>query len=243
MKRQTLNNLILYKLKEIELERFNFKVNEQRLNSTIKRIAKNDVERLKNNFENYNLDFNLWKKEIETELKWKQFIFFQYSKKIEIDEKTIDKEVKKIIESSSNNMEANLSEIEIFQDEKVKNEVLIAKILQDIKQNGFENTALKFSISDSSAEKGSLGWINLGILSQKINNAVKVLQPGQVSKPIIQPNSILFLKLNSLRASKNKIDNELIKKNIIAQKQNELFNLYSRSHLSKLKNNHLIQYQ
>ena len=130
LKRQTLNNLILYKLKEIELERFNFKVNEQRLNSTIKRIAKNDVERLKNNFENYNLDFNLWKKEIETELKWKQFIFFQYSKKIEIDEKTIDKEVKKIIESSSNNMEANLSEIEIFQDEKVKNEVLIAKYSQ-----------------------------------------------------------------------------------------------------------------
>ena len=40
LKRQTLNNLILYKLKEIELERFNIKVNEQSLNSTIKRIAK-----------------------------------------------------------------------------------------------------------------------------------------------------------------------------------------------------------
>ena len=121
--------------------------------------------------------------------------------------------------------------------------MLIANIFQDIKQNGFENSALKFSVADSSTEKGSLGWINLGILSQKVKNAVKVLQPGQVSKPIIQPNSILFLKLNSLRDSQNKINNELIKKNIISQKKNELFNLYSRSHLSKLKNNHLIQYQ
>ncbi len=243
LKRQTLDNLILYKLKEIELERFNFKVNDQNLNSAIKRIAKNDVKRLKNSFERYNLDFNLWKKEIETELKWRQFIFFRYSKKIEIDEKTIDEEVRRIKETSSNNVEANLSEIEIFQDEKVKNEELITKILQNIRQNGFENTALKYSVAESSTEKGSLGWINLNILSQKIKDAVKVLQPGQVSKPIIQPNSILFLKLNSLRTSQNKIDNELIKKNIIIQKQNELFNLYSRSHLSKLKNYHLIQYQ
>ena len=41
---------------EYLLERFNFKVNEQSLNSTVKRIAKNDVERLKNNFENYNFE-------------------------------------------------------------------------------------------------------------------------------------------------------------------------------------------
>ena len=243
IKKQILDNLISYKLKEIELEKFDFKINEQRLNSYINRVAKNDVEKLKNNFKNYNLDFNIWKKEIETDLKWQQFIYFKYSKKIEIDEKLINEEVKKIMKSSSQNREVNLSEIEVFQDEKITNDELIFKIMKQISQNGFENTAQKFSISDSALDRGNLGWINLNILSKKVNNAIKLLKPGQISEPIIQPNSILILKLNSSRNLQSKKNVELIKKNLINQKQNELFNLYSRSHLSKLKNNNLIQYK
>ena len=243
IKKQTLDNLIFYKLKEIELEKFKFKVNEQRLNSYINRIAKNNVKKLKNDFKNYNLDFNIWKKEIETDLKWQQFIYLKYSEKIEIDENLINEEVKKIIKSSSQNQEVNLSEIEVLQDEKISNDELVSKIMKQISQNGFENTALKFSISDSASDKGNLGWINLNILSKKVNNAVKILKHGQISEPIIQPNSILILKLNSSRNIQNKKDGELIKKNLINQKQNELFNLYSRSHLSKLKNNNLIEYK
>ena len=50
--------------------------------------------------------------------------------------------------------------------------------------------------------------------------------------------SILFLKLNDKKESKTKsLDKKEIKKQIISSKKNELFNLYSNSHLSKLKNN------
>ena len=50
--------------------------------------------------------------------------------------------------------------------------------------------------------------------------------------------SVLFLKLNDKKTSKLKSLNEVeIKKQIISNKKNELFNLYSNSHLSKLKNN------
>ena len=34
-----------------------------------------------------------------------------------------------------------------------------------------------------------------------------------------------------------------LRKDLIVQKKNELFNLYSRSHLSKLKNTSLIEYR
>ena len=243
LKRQSLDSLIFYKLKQIELENFNFKIDEQRLNSYINKIAKNDLKKLKNDFKSFGVDFTLWKKEIETELNWQQFIYFQYSKKIDIDENSINEEVNKIIQSSLKNQEVNLSEIEVFQDEKTSNEELISKILEQISKDGFENTALKFSISESSTEKGSLGWVDLNILSEKIRNSIKILKPGQISEPIIRPESILFLKLNSLRASQNKLDDETIRKNLINLKQNEQFNLYSRSHLSKLKNNNLIQYK
>ena len=244
LKEQTLENLIYIKLKEIELERFDFKVNKQRVNKFINRVSGNNKEKLKNDFESNGLDFNLWVKEIETEFKWQQFIYSNYSNKIEIDESFIDIEIKEILKSRLNNKEVNLSEIEIFQNDEFSNSDLISRIFDEIRKYGFEDTALKFSVSSSSSEKGNLGWINIKTLSKKINNVLKNLKPGQVSKPIIQTNSILFIKLNSERILENNdIDEELLKKNLIRRKQDELFNLYSRSHLSKLKNNSLIEYK
>ncbi len=244
LKEQTLENLIYIKLKEIELEKFDFKVNKQRVNNFINRVSGNNKEKLRNDFKSNGLDFNLWIKEIETEFKWQQFIYFNYSNKIEIDENYIDTEIKKILKSSFNNKEVNLSEIEIFQNNEVSNTDLISRIYNEIEKNSFEDTALKFSVSGSSSEKGNLGWINIKTLSKKINDILKSLKPGQVSKPIMQTNSILFLKLNEERILENNdMDKEKLKKNLIRRKQDELFNLYSRSHLSKLKNNSLIEYK
>ena len=244
LKKQTLESLIYFKIKEIELEKFDLKIKEERVNDIKNRISGNNIEKLKNNFKNNGLDFDLWVEEIRTELKWQKFIYLKYSNKIQIDESFINTEVDKILKTNINNKEINLSEIEVFQNNEISNDSLISKILREIEVKGFENAAMKFSISNSSSSKGNLGWINMNTLSRKINDALKNLKPGQLSKPIIQTNSILFLKLNSVRTLKNNnIDKERLKKNLIQRKQDELFNLYSRSHLSKLKNNYLIEYK
>ena len=68
------------------------------------------------------------------------------------------------------------------------------------------------------------------------------MQPGDISKPIRNPNSVIFLKLTDKKSSQiNELDKDKIKR-LIKQK-NELFSLYSNSHLSKLKNNALIEYK
>ena len=244
LKKQTLENLIYFKIKEIELEKFDLRIKEERVNDIINRISENNIEKLKSNFKSNGLDFDLWVEEIRTELKWQKFIYLKYSNKIQIDESFINTEVDKILKTNINNKEINLSEIEVFQNNEVSNDSLISKILREIEVKGFEDAAMKFSISNSSSSKGNLGWINMNTLSRKIKDALKNLKPGQLSKPIIQTNSILFLKLNSVRILKNNnIDKERLKKNLIKRKQDELFNLYSRSHLSKLKNNYLIEYK
>ena len=67
---------------------------------------------------------------------------------------------------------------------------------------------------------------------------------GQISEPIIRQNSLIFLKLNDVRSSDIKsVNMNQLKKRLIEQKKNELFNLYSKSHLSKLKNTSLIEYR
>ena len=117
--------------------------------------------------------------------------------------------------------------------------------LQDqIKINGFKKTAVQFSVSSTSQNAGDLGWISSNSLSTKIYNIIKKMNIGDISQPIIKQNTILFLKLNDKRKSKiNQINLAELRKNLINQKKNELFNLYSNSHLSKLKNNSLIEYR
>ena len=244
IKPQALDSLINYKLKQIQLQNFNYKINQQNLNSYINRISDNNVEKLKKKFNEYKIDYNLFVKEVETELKWQQFIFNTYSKKIQIDESSLDEEIKEMTDSKINIREVNLSEIKVFQDAKRTNEIIISNIVSEINDNGFENTASKFSISLSSSQKGNLGWINTKSLSKKINNVVSKMKPGEISSPIIQTDTILFLKINSERTiSNNEIDNKKLKETLYKQKQNEMFNLYSKSHLSRLKNNHFIQYK
>ena len=96
----------------------------------------------------------------------------------------------------------------------------------------------------SSNNKGNLGWINSKSLSKEILNIVKKMSIGSVSEPIIQQNNLIFLKLNKKRSTDPKeINKEILKERILNKKKNELFNLYSRSYLSKLKNNSLIEYK
>ena len=67
------------------------------------------------------------------------------------------------------------------------------------------------------------------------------MKPGDVSKPIISVESIIILKLDEKKISKiNDSDIKRLKSNILNKKRNKIFELYSRSLLSKVKNNSLI---
>ena len=67
---------------------------------------------------------------------------------------------------------------------------------------------------------------------------------GEVSKPIIKQDVILFLKLQDIRnINTDKLNIEEMKKKLIDRKKNELYNLYSKSHLSKLRNISFIEYK
>lgn len=244
LKSQVLESLINLKLKDIQLEGLNLKASKQRIDNYIKSISKKNIEELKVIFKNYDLDIELFFKEIETELKWQQFIFNNYSDQIVLDEISINNEVDTIIRSNPKIKEVNLSEIQISKTSVSKNNDIIDKILEEIQNNGFENSAIKYSISDTASQKGNLGWVNIKTLSKKIDNIVENLKTGQISAPIELTDSILILKLNSKRLLENKdIDRENLKNNLINQRQNDLYNLFSKSHLSKLKNKYLIQYQ
>ena len=243
-KKSTLENLIQLKLMKIELSKYDLKDSPDKLNSYLKTLSSNNIVSLKKKFLDNKLDYDLFLDEIKIKLKWQDLIYLIYSKMIELDERSIDIELQEIIQNRSEIDQYKLSEIEILSTGDETDSENIKNISDQIKLEGFEAVAVKFSISESSNNKGELGWINGNVLSKQIYGIVSNMKLGEVSKPIIQQNSIIFLKLNDKRSAKlKKLDKMKLRKDLIVQKKNELFNLYSRSHLSKLKNTSLIEYR
>ena len=243
LKRQSLDSLIQLKLKKIELKKTTIQKDNKQINSYLNSISSNDIVGLRKKFENNGLDYELFVKEIEIQFKWQELIYKLYSKKIQFDEGIINKDLEKLIKNQSNIVEFNLSEIELATNDKETDKEVISNLISRIDKEGFEAIAIKYSISSNAKNKGNLGWINSNALSQQILDIVSKMRIGEVSSVIKRQGSLLILKLNDKRISKtNDINVAALKENLIVQKRNELFNLHSRSHLSKLRNTILIQY-
>ena len=163
-----------------------------------------------------------------------------YSSKINISQEQIEIEAKNIINNQKENIEFKLAEIEMDFDKNSKLK-LINEIKESIKNDGFSNTASKFSIASTSLTGGEIGWVNINSINNNLLSKIKNLKVGEISEEIIVADKIIILKILDKRKIKNNIDINLVKKNILEEKRNELFNLYSNSHLSKKKNNTLIK--
>ena len=147
--KEIVRKIEILKYKELKLE-----------NTQIESVLNNLMQNLnftnKNEFENYLKEFDLSIKDlkkIEIENEWKNMIYVKYNDSVIIDkEKLIFK-----IDNLDNDflIEYNLSEI--FSIEKDTNyENKLTQIKKSIENNGFENTANLFSVSDSSKIGGKI---------------------------------------------------------------------------------------
>ena len=243
LKRVVLNQLIDLKLKKIELNKFEIQKDKNRINNYLNSISQNNIEDFKIKFKKNNLSFDLFVEEIDTEFRWQKLIYSIYSKKIVINEESVNEEVKEIFLNNNIVKEFELSEIVIDLSLNDTSNKKIEDILNQIKSVGFEEVALNYSSSSTSLKKGYLGWVNEKSLSKEIYQSIQGLKSGEITKPIRQQNSILFLKLLNTRNVKgNNLDKDTIKKKIIEKKRTDLFNLYSQSRISILKNSTFIEY-
>ena len=243
LKKIALENLIINRLKKIELNKYDIKRNDRQINAYLNSISSNNIPSLEKSFEINGLDFKAYKNELDIEFKWRNLIFNKYSNKINIDPDDLIQQLPKKIEQQESSIEFNLSEIEILSSDPNLEKEIIPQILEEIKQTGFENAVLKFSIASSSSNQGNLGWINSNSLSEDLLDIIEKLEVGEVTKPIKKNDKIIFFKLIDKKIiSTSSKDIENLKKELIEQKKNELFRLYSSSFLSKLRNSKLIEY-
>ena len=150
---------------------------------------------------------------------------------------------KSIQNELSNNVKKKeflLSEIlfNINESEKLNDKIVLLK--KEIKEKGFSQTALTYSISDTSNKGGKLGWVSETIMSQKIKNEVKKIKVGDYTNPIVIPGGFLIIKIEDIRELDNSSDlNDEIEK-IIKDKTNEQLNQFSNIYFNKIKKDMVI---
>ena len=232
-------SLIREKIKEIELKRIfkEIKVEDKFLNNLLIDYFKSINIKNISDFEKYfillDINPNLIKKKISLEVMWNQLIFNKFKQSVKIDRELIKKE----LSSSSKQKEFLLSEIlfNISENEKIDKKIDLLE--KEIKDKGFSQVALTYSISDTASKGGQLGWVKETIMSSKIKKIVKKIKIGNYSKPIVVPGGFLILSIEDIREVENDFDLNTEINKIIKEKTNEQLNQFSNIYFKKIKKN------
>ena len=167
---------------------------------------------------------------------WSQFIYNKYSKNIKID----TNKLRQNIQRNENQTEYLLSEIVFDLEKKQTIDEKFNIIKNAIEKNGFENTALIYSISETSTSGGNIGWVSENSVNKKILKKITEININNFTKPLVIPGGYLILKVNEKRITEKniKIEDEL--KKIIEIKTNEQLNQFSNLFLNKVKKDIII---
>ena len=195
VKGQALKSLVDTKLMRDELKKYDFNFKNTDVKKYLEDISyKMNIsnQELIKLFEIKKIDFEKYVEEIKINLTWQQFIYQLYSAKVSIDEDQISNELNQVIQNRKIIEEYKLAEIEIDILDKKKTNNLVEEIKTNISNNGFEETAKKYSISNTALDGGDLGWVSSTSLSDIIIRELDNLNEGEVSDPIFSSDKILF---------------------------------------------------
>lgn len=234
-------SIVREKIKRIEISNQfkDIKFPENFLEDLIKniytKIGINSIDEFKNYLKSNNVQYKNVLKKIETEALWNELIFVKFSKKIKINETKLKEEV---IKNKTKNIKSYLMSEILFEvskndtfDEKFK------KITNSIKEVGFNNTALKYSISETANLCGKLDCINENSLNKKIINLLHNKKINEFTEPFTVPGGFLILQINDIKIQKldKNLDAEL--KKLIDSNKNIQLNQFSKIYFNKVKEN------
>ncbi len=234
------NSIVRDKIKKIEIMKYvkELKVEDDFLLRYIKNkysnIGLNSIKSFENYLKENDLDFELAKEKIATELIWNDIIFQKFNSQINIDREMIKKE---ILTNSKNKLqkEFSLSEIVFNVTEKSELKKKYDKIILDIEQTGFKNAALIHSVSDTSANGGLIGWVKEDNLNENIKTQINKLKKGQYSDVIRTSFGFLILKIDDIREYEIEFDINNKIEEMIKFKTNEQLNKFSNTYFNKIK--------
>ena len=236
------NSLVREVIKKDELKKFyKFGTNPQKIDFILKNLYSKlnlaNTEAAKNYFNSYGLEIDSIRSKLEVEALWNTFIYEKYSSQLIINKNELKK---KINENDKTSISYSL--FEILYKGKNKNEINSKKkeILDSINLIGFENTASKFSLSDTAKFGGKIGWVEKKLISPEIIKEIENLEIGEITNFIDTARGQLILKLDNIKEEEIEIDLETELNKLIINEKNNQLNNYSNIYFNKIKLNAII---
>ena len=222
-------------LKYIELNQDNSQIDSV-LNNLIKRLNFSNKNEFENYLQNFDVSIDDLKKKIEIENEWKNMIYIKYNKSVNINKEDLMLKIDNLVKNNYI-QEYNLSEIIFSTKNNTNYDDEFEKIKNSIEDNGFENTANFYSISDSSKVGGKIGWVAKKNLSVAIIDKIKNLKKDQYSEPIKIGNDFLILKINETRKKPFEMDKEAELEKMIMIETTKQLDKFSNIFYNKIKLN------
>ena len=243
--RAAVKEVVKRNIKQIEIDKNDFlKFNQIDLNFQLENLAKKagmDLTSLKDICSSNGLDFTVIENQMKTELLWNSLIFQLYRNKISINIDEIDEKLR-LNQNKKEFKEYLISEIVVKAVDKDELNSMIADLKKKIETEGFKNTAIKLSMSESSTNGGDLGWIDESKLSTKLKSIIDETPTGGISKAILLKENILIFQVRDKRIIEKKIDLEKLKNQLVQAEKNKILNMYSRSHYENLRRLALVKF-
>lgn len=215
----------------------NNKLIEHIILDIIKKLNLNSRSEFMEYLEEYDLKISEVEKKILIEVLWNQLIAVKFKNKININEEKLLLKIKNEGLQNDKSVMYDLSEIVFQAKNKEEYLVKIEKIKSSISNIGFENTANKFSISDSAKLGGSVGKIDQNQLSQSVLKALSLINENEYTEPVNIGNSFIILQINEKKIIQKQIDKNLILKNMKEAEEKKQLQNYSRIYFNKVKIN------
>ena len=206
------------------------------LNDMIKNLGFQNLTQFQSYLEKFDVSINDIKEKIEIENQWKSLVYARYSKSLKIDLESLKKQIENTNKKNFL-LEYNLSEIIFTKKNNLSLDELINEIQDSIKNIGFENTAILYSISDTSKVGGKIGWIKKNNLSIDIIRYLEKIELNTSADPIKIDNNFLILKINDKRKTPLEINKQKeLDKLVMIEKAKQL-DKFSNIFYNKIKLN------
>jgi peptidyl-prolyl cis-trans isomerase SurA len=231
LRTQVLERLILQELQLQRADKSGQKVPDEDVNDTMKRIAKsNDVpyEQLPAAMAASGIDYQAYRENVRKEMTMQLLQRREVQRNIRVSPRELDQFMERIKRLPDPDSEYNTSHILLAlppdaTQAQVEETIRKAEdLINRAKTEQFSTLAVANSNAGDALDGGLLGWRKAGQLPSIFADIIAGLKPGDISKPLVDPNGVHLVRLNEKRSEQADPIEDQVHARHILMKPNEL---------------------
>ena len=228
---KVMQNVIDEKIKLQEAQKQNIHVSDEDIKDAYRNFERGNgvpAGKFQNVLREYQVSKDVFMTQIKANLLWNKLVARQLGNNIDVSRREVEDEMARI-KKDMNTPKYMVSEIVIKRKDAEHIDELVEILQHD---NRFELYAVQFSQSASAPSGGKLGWVSPGQLSAPLDNTIRNLKEGQVSKAVAYRTDYYIFKMDKIynpKANKRDMPTEDEVRNFIKnRKSDEMANKYIR---------------